>query len=46
MNNPRTKATIRREIKDTIKRIENHSDKIRKLKLKETLLYDELRNLE
>ena len=46
MNNPRTKAAVRRELKDTLRRIENHSDKIRKLKTKEMSLYDELRNLE
>ena len=45
MNNPRTKAAVRRELKDTIRRIDNHEDKILKLKIKENLLQGELRNL-
>lgn len=45
MNTHRTKATIRRELKDTIRRIDNHEDKILKLKIKENLLQDELRNV-
>lgn len=45
MNNHRTKATIRRELKDRIRRIDNHENKILKLKIKENLLQDELRNL-